>query len=115
MWPGLHSSVIGLRDKAMPLNLLPDSRMVEPRLTPIPRLPSQWNTIMVIAVDQTVVTVVVVPDLLLLREVMVVAAAEMMMTEVEATEVAMEVVETVTGRHVIMEQVSLEDINSRKH
>ena len=85
----------------MPLNLLPDTRMVEPRLTLIPRLPSQWSVIMVIAVDQTVVTVVVVPDLL--------------RTEVEAMVVAMEVVETVTGRHVIMEQVSLEDINSRKH
>ena len=107
--------MIGLRDKAMPLNLLPDNRMVEPRLTLIPRLPSQWNVIMVIAVDQTVVMVVVVPDLLLLREVAMVAAAEMMVTEVEAMVVAMEVVETVTGRHVIMEQVSLEDTNSRKH
>ena len=112
MWPGLHSSVIRLRGKAMLLNLLLDNnRMVEPRLTLIPRLPSKWNAIMVIAVDQTVVTVVVVPDLLLLREVAMVAAAEMMVTEV----VAMEVVETVTGRHVIMEQVSLEDTNSRKH
>ena len=66
--------------------------------------------IMVIAVDQTVVTVVVGTDLLLLGEVGVVVAAEMVVREVEAREVAMEVGVSVSGRHVSMVRVSGEEV-----